>query len=264
MQNVPEGGRGACRCMGRGHASGMGSCAGGLTRRPASQQPQPRREARSFGIYGWGGPCCLHACETDAWLACACAQGREGKVIAVYRRKWVIHIERITREKTNGEGGCCQGQPGARTRDPACEAMQRCTHPRCPPRAGGRTAVAHSSNSGWPALLIPAHGACLCQIPSAGQLSAVAARLEQPSGVLDRSAGRDAAMREHLTRNCPLCACTTAGATVQVGVDPSKCMITKLKLDKDRKKILERKSKASADKGKGKFTESEVAMANVD
>ncbi|KAG1669511.1 hypothetical protein FOA52_015678 [Chlamydomonas sp. UWO 241] len=82
-------------------------------------------------------------------------KGREGKVIAVYRRKWVIHIERITREKTNG-------------------------------------------------------------------------------------------------------------ATVQVGIDPSKCIITKLKLDKDRKKILDRKSKAVADKGKGKFTESEVAMANVD
>merc|ERR1719343_736874 len=29
-------------------------------------------------------------------------KGREGKVIAVYRRKWVIHIERITREKVNG------------------------------------------------------------------------------------------------------------------------------------------------------------------
>ncbi len=31
------------------------------------------------------------------------AQGREGKVVQVYRRKWVIHIERITREKVNGE-----------------------------------------------------------------------------------------------------------------------------------------------------------------
>jgi hypothetical protein len=29
-------------------------------------------------------------------------QGREGKVTTVYRRKWVIHIERITREKVNG------------------------------------------------------------------------------------------------------------------------------------------------------------------
>ncbi|KAL1196477.1 Large ribosomal subunit protein uL24y [Cardamine amara subsp. amara] len=29
-------------------------------------------------------------------------KGREGKVIQVYRRKWVIHIERITREKVNG------------------------------------------------------------------------------------------------------------------------------------------------------------------
>lgn len=55
-----------------------------------------------------------------------------------------------------------------------------------------------------------------------------------------------------------------AGATVNVGIDPSKVVITKLKLDKDRKKILERKSKATADKGKGKFTEQEVAMSNVD
>jgi len=35
-------------------------------------------------------------------LAC-CMQGREGKVTQVYRKKWVIHIERITREKVNGE-----------------------------------------------------------------------------------------------------------------------------------------------------------------
>jgi ribosomal protein L24 len=30
-------------------------------------------------------------------------KGREGKVIQVYRKKWVIHIERISREKVNGE-----------------------------------------------------------------------------------------------------------------------------------------------------------------
>jgi large subunit ribosomal protein L26e len=30
---------------------------------------------------------------------------REGKVVQVYRRKWVIHIERITREKVNGACG---------------------------------------------------------------------------------------------------------------------------------------------------------------
>lgn len=29
-------------------------------------------------------------------------KGREGKVVEVYRRKWVIHIERIQREKVNG------------------------------------------------------------------------------------------------------------------------------------------------------------------
>ncbi|CAO3600538.1 unnamed protein product [Absidia cylindrospora] len=29
-------------------------------------------------------------------------KGREGKVVQVYRKKWVIHIERVTREKVNG------------------------------------------------------------------------------------------------------------------------------------------------------------------
>lgn len=28
---------------------------------------------------------------------------REGKIIAAYRRKWVIHIEKVTREKANGQ-----------------------------------------------------------------------------------------------------------------------------------------------------------------
>merc|ERR1719473_2457307 len=54
------------------------------------------------------------------------------------------------------------------------------------------------------------------------------------------------------------------GATVQVGIDPSKVVITKLKLDKDRKSILERKNRSDADKGKGKYAESDVNMAGVD
>merc|ERR1719199_1762899 len=83
-------------------------------------------------------------------------KGREGKIIQCYRKKWVIHIERITREKASGQ-------------------------------------------------------------------------------------------------------------TVQVGVHPSKCVITKLKLDKDRKSLLERKNRSNATaKGKGKFTSADVAMADVD
>ncbi|KAI8467104.1 MAG: translation protein SH3-like domain-containing protein [Monoraphidium minutum] len=81
-------------------------------------------------------------------------KGREGKVTTVYRRKWVIHIERITREKVNG-------------------------------------------------------------------------------------------------------------ATVSVGIDPSKVVITKLKLDKDRRALLDRKA-ASRGGDKGKYSEQEVAMQNVD
>nr|QAA11218.1 ribosomal protein L26 [Pseudellipsoidion edaphicum] len=54
------------------------------------------------------------------------------------------------------------------------------------------------------------------------------------------------------------------GATVNVGIHPSKVVITKLKTNKARKAILERKKRESAaDKGKGKFTESDVADANL-
>ncbi|CAM8997040.1 unnamed protein product [Rhodiola kirilowii] len=56
------------------------------------------------------------------------------------------------------------------------------------------------------------------------------------------------------------------GTTVNVGVDPSKVVITKLRLDKDRKSLLERKAKgrAVADKEKGtKFTAEDV-MQNID
>jgi large subunit ribosomal protein L26e len=31
------------------------------------------------------------------------SKGRDGKVITVYRRKFVIHVERVTREKNNGQ-----------------------------------------------------------------------------------------------------------------------------------------------------------------
>ena len=57
-----------------------------------------------------------------------------------------------------------------------------------------------------------------------------------------------------------------AGATVNVGVDPSKVIVTKLKIDKDRNKILARKKGAAgAEKGKGKFSEQEIqAMQDVD
>jgi large subunit ribosomal protein L26e len=48
------------------------------------------------------------------------------------------------------------------------------------------------------------------------------------------------------------------GASVQVGIHPSNVQITKLKMDKDRKKILDRRAKAKLDaaaKAKGKYEE---------
>merc|ERR1719301_277738 len=46
------------------------------------------------------------------------------------------------------------------------------------------------------------------------------------------------------------------GQTVPIGIHPSKVMITKLKLDKDRKALLDRKNRAIK---KGKYTEKDTA-----
>ena len=56
------------------------------------------------------------------------------------------------------------------------------------------------------------------------------------------------------------------GQTVQVGINASNCVITKLKLDKSRKAILERKNRVKdSAKGKGKYAEADVGnMAGVD
>ncbi|KAI3441008.1 KOW domain-containing protein [Psidium guajava] len=56
------------------------------------------------------------------------------------------------------------------------------------------------------------------------------------------------------------------GSTVNVGISPSKVVITKLRLDKDRKSLLDRKAqgRAAADKDKGtKFTAEDV-MQSID
>eukprot|EP00992_Anisonema_acinus_P013273 TRINITY_DN8649_c0_g2_i1.p1 TRINITY_DN8649_c0_g2~~TRINITY_DN8649_c0_g2_i1.p1 ORF type:complete len:164 (-),score=46.50 TRINITY_DN8649_c0_g2_i1:67-504(-) len=55
------------------------------------------------------------------------------------------------------------------------------------------------------------------------------------------------------------------GQTIQIGIHPSNTEITKLKLDKDRKATLEKKRAGKGkDKGKGKITQSDVAMQDVD
>ena len=48
------------------------------------------------------------------------------------------------------------------------------------------------------------------------------------------------------------------GATVHVGIHPSKVVITKLKLDKDRKLILDRKARSKTAEQKGKHSEESV------
>lgn len=48
------------------------------------------------------------------------------------------------------------------------------------------------------------------------------------------------------------------GATVNIGIHPSKVVITKLKMDKDRKAILERKALGRQKLDKGKHTEESI------
>merc|ERR1712046_464910 len=55
------------------------------------------------------------------------------------------------------------------------------------------------------------------------------------------------------------------GSTVNVGIHPSNVMITKLKLDKDRRAILDRKDTTKAnEKGKGKYTDADVKGKEVE
>merc|ERR1712066_946010 len=56
------------------------------------------------------------------------------------------------------------------------------------------------------------------------------------------------------------------GATVNVGIHPSKLVIVKLKMDKDRKNILDRRAKGRAEalgKDKGKYTEETAAAVQA-
>eukprot|EP00343_Euplotes_focardii_P007177 CAMPEP_0205818786 /NCGR_PEP_ID=MMETSP0206-20130828/837_1 /ASSEMBLY_ACC=CAM_ASM_000279 /TAXON_ID=36767 /ORGANISM="Euplotes focardii, Strain TN1" /LENGTH=144 /DNA_ID=CAMNT_0053111533 /DNA_START=40 /DNA_END=474 /DNA_ORIENTATION=+ len=54
------------------------------------------------------------------------------------------------------------------------------------------------------------------------------------------------------------------GATVNLGIHPSKVIITKLHLDPDRKTLLARKNRANKGDKPGKFTEDDVAMGELD
>jgi Ribosomal proteins L26 eukaryotic, L24P archaeal len=109
-------------------------------------------------------------------------------VVAVYRRKWVIHIERITREKVQS---CGLSVPPP---DHTCSSWKCCcaVHRMCVVLSGSQCSY--------------------CTHPCPGS---------------------------HVPH--PLRA-QVNGATVNVGLDPSKVVITKLKLDKDRKALLERKA----------------------
>ena len=60
----------------------------------------------------------------------------------------------------------------------------------------------------------------------------------------------------------PVC---VTGSTVNVGIHPSNVLITKLKLDKDRRAILERKDTSKAtEKGKGKYDASADKKMELD
>ncbi|KAJ9528214.1 hypothetical protein QJQ45_014201, partial [Haematococcus lacustris] len=260
-------------------------------------------------------------------------KGREGKVVAVYRRKWVIHIERITRDKVNGATVNVGVDPSKviitkLKMDKDRKAILDRKSSKSDKGKGKFTekevsAMANAEHAVWcchrvdPLLLSGGEAATMkysatvsssrrksrkahFSAPSSERRKLMSAPLSQElrnkhmvkhipvrkddevqvvRGTFKGREGKVVAVYrrkwvihiERITRDkvnavfllsltlrqpwCP-------GATVNVGVDPSKVIITKLKMDKDRKAILDRKSSKS-DKGKGKFTEKEVsAMAN--
>mmetsp|Transcript_26820 Transcript_26820/g.86103 ORF Transcript_26820/g.86103 Transcript_26820/m.86103 type:complete len:245 (-) Transcript_26820:253-987(-) len=183
-------------------------------------------------------------------------KGREGKVVQVYRRKWVIHIERITREKVNGKlsrpprtsdasGRACRvrrAENGGRGRI-LSSAVGRGTPSPTPTELRWDPQVVRTGEEGY---------AAACPALGCSGMPFLAQR-GMARGIIS--------CRTRADRPLPY-----AGATVNVGIDASKVVITKLKIDKDRKALLERKKGAAgAEKGKGKFTEAEVAaMRDVD
>jgi len=54
------------------------------------------------------------------------------------------------------------------------------------------------------------------------------------------------------------------GATVNIGIHPSKVVVTKLKLDKDRRKLLERRKRVTSEKDKIQVKEGASPMQVVD
>ena len=135
-------------------------------------------------------------------------KGREGKVSSVYRRRYVIHIEKLTREKANGKhrAWLCVPLKGKVALRSLCVRRFREIH-------------------------------LLFQFPFSLMQCTVVSRFVRCSNKVF----------------------TCLGTTVQVGVHPSKCVITKLKMDKDRERILTRKAAGLAGAAdKGKITQMEV------
>jgi hypothetical protein len=133
---------------------------------------------------------------------------REGKVVQVYRRKWVIHVERITREKVNGAYA-----------------------------TGPNLSFASSQPAAHPAFSSVSAGLCCCtwllltQTLRTRLHTCSLLPMQQPRSL----AARICPLCEPATLTLTLRAWGTLGATVNVGIDASKVVITKLKLDKDRK-----------------------------
>lgn len=59
---------------------------------PLSKELQARHGVRSMPIRQ----------DDEVLITRGMYKTREGKVTAVYRKKWVVHVERISREKSNG------------------------------------------------------------------------------------------------------------------------------------------------------------------
>ena len=170
-------------------------------------------------------------------------------MVTVYRRKWVIHIERITREKVAPEDMSVElllRSTALHTSLQPCTCQRSCSHhppgdSPCLDWCIGRVWLRQCP--AWWLLsesTVFGHGSTKSQRHQ--NLSHLASPCGGPVSRLRHSSLQPSARPAHHSASHVIAPVQVNGATVNVGLDPSKVVITKLKIDKDRKALLERKA----------------------
>ena len=186
--------------------------------------------------------------EDEVMVVRGSMKNKEGKVIQCYRKKWVIHVERITRDKVNGATAPVGIHP----------SKVRATPEEWKSVEEARISMEEGVSSLYMCVYMPRSDSV--EYVRRVSLETLTSQIymyvhHHPHALVCLSAPATTTLATTGTLFCG----TFTHFAIQV-------IITKLKLDKDRKALLERKKGASTtEKGKGKFSEAEVqAMQDVD